>query len=133
MAMWASAHCSAARAGREDACHLHERQRPTKGKHDLGRFNRPDADRHHAVSPTAGSACLIAWWPGKVQAGSQNSHVGYFGDWLATAAELAGAPDARQRGLLISLPPAGHLYGGTVLYWEFHEGGFKQAALYQGR
>src|SRR6185503_7268186 len=33
----------------------------------------------------------IAWWPGTIEAGSESAHVAYFGDWLATAAELAGA------------------------------------------
>jgi arylsulfatase A len=35
---------------------------------------------------------FIAWWPGKVKAGTESAHVGYFPDWLPTAAELAGAP-----------------------------------------
>ena len=56
---------------------------------------------------------------------------------MATAAELAGVapPDNVDS---ISLVPT--LVGDSskqkqheFLYWEFHEGGFKQAALYQGR
>jgi len=80
---------------------------------------------------------FIAWWPGKVVAGTESAHVGYFGDWMATAADLAGAnppPD------LDSISFAPTLLGNAsaqkqheFLYWEFHEGGFKQAALYQGR
>ncbi|MCL4194063.1 MAG: sulfatase-like hydrolase/transferase, partial [Thermoguttaceae bacterium] len=80
---------------------------------------------------------FIAWWPGKVAAGAESAHVGYFGDWMATAADLAGAPMPAERDSL-SLAPT--LAGQTdsqkrheFLYWEFHEGGFKQAALYQGR
>jgi arylsulfatase A-like enzyme len=79
----------------------------------------------------------IAWWPGRVKAGSQSGHVGYFGDWMATAAELAGAT-APKDGDSISFAPT--LLGRETaqpkhefLYWEFHEGGFRQAALYQGR
>jgi arylsulfatase A-like enzyme len=34
---------------------------------------------------------MIAWWPGHVAAGTTSDHVGYFGDWMATAAELARA------------------------------------------
>jgi arylsulfatase A-like enzyme len=62
--------------------------------------------------------------------------VGYFGDWLATAAELAGAPAPAN---VDSLSFAPTLFGQAAqkrhefLYWEFHEGGFQQAALYQGR
>ena len=79
----------------------------------------------------------IAWWPGKVAAGSTTGHVAYFGDWMATAAELAGAklPDHRDSisfvPTLLGKPDeqASHEF----LYWEFHERGFSQAALYQGR
>jgi len=56
---------------------------------------------------------------------------------MATAAELAGVqPPAG----LDSISFAPTLRGDTsvqatheYLYWEFHEGGFKQAALWQGR
>jgi arylsulfatase A-like enzyme len=79
----------------------------------------------------------IAWWPGKVTPNSTSDHVAYFGDWMATAAELAktNVPPATDS---ISFAPT--LFGDSAkqtkhefLYWEFHEGGFKQAALYQGR
>jgi uncharacterized sulfatase len=72
---------------------------------------------------------FLARWPGKVKAGSVNKHVGYFGDLMATAAELAGVP--APSGLdsisfaptLLGRPQRQHEY----LYWEFHERGFKQA------
>lgn len=78
----------------------------------------------------------IAWWPGRVKPGGETSLAAYFGDWMATAAELAGAraPDGCD-----SLSFAPTLLGAAgqrehaFLYWEFHEGGFRQAALYQGR
>lgn len=80
---------------------------------------------------------MIARWPGKIAAGTVTDHVGYFGDWMATAAELAGAkvPDGCDS---ISFVPTlmGQSSAQTrheYLYWEFHEGGFKQAAIYQGR
>ena len=63
--------------------------------------------------------------------------MGYFGDFLATAAELAGvSPPANLDS--ISLVPtlqgrdnqqAKHEY----LYWEFYEGGVSQAVLLEGR
>jgi arylsulfatase A-like enzyme len=80
---------------------------------------------------------LIAWWPGQVAAGSTSEHVSYFGDFLATAAELAGSkpPDKLDS---ISFVPI--LMGRTAaqkkhdyLYWEFHEGGFTQGVLIDGR
>lgn len=79
----------------------------------------------------------IAYWPGKIGAGRVSEHVGYFGDFLATAAELAGI--AAPEGLdSISFVPEllGHRarqQKHEFLYWEFHEGGFKQAALLDGR
>lgn len=64
-------------------------------------------------------------------------HVGYFGDWMATAAELAGVPTPANCDSISFVPT---LVGKPreqrqhdFLYWEFHEGGFKQAAIYQGR
>jgi arylsulfatase A-like enzyme len=56
---------------------------------------------------------------------------------MATAGELAKAPLPPQRDSISFVPT---LLGDAAsqpkhpfLYWEFHEGGFKQAALYQGR
>ncbi|MGH7959097.1 MAG: arylsulfatase [Opitutaceae bacterium] len=79
----------------------------------------------------------IAWWPGRVKAGTEAGHVAYFGDWFATAAELAGA---KTPAGLDSISFAPTLNGKAreqkqheFLYWEFHERGFHQAALYQGR
>lgn len=79
----------------------------------------------------------IAWWPGMIKPGKTTGQVVYFGDFMATAAEIAGVnpPDAIDS---ISFLPT--LFGQNAkqknhefLYWEFHEGGFKQAAIYQGR
>ncbi len=74
---------------------------------------------------------MIVRWPGQAPAGTTSSHVGYFGDFLATAAEIAGvdAPPALDS---ISFLPAirgrhdeqrAHRY----LYWEFFERGSAQA------
>jgi arylsulfatase A-like enzyme len=56
---------------------------------------------------------------------------------MPTAAQLAEAP-APEKTDGISLVPlltgkASEQKAHDFLYWEFHEGGFKQAALYQGR
>ena len=79
----------------------------------------------------------IAWWPGRVKPGTETGHVAYFGDWFATAADLAGITPPKDLDSVSFVPT---LLGKTAnqrqhefLYWEFHEGGFKQAALYQGR
>ncbi|MDY0167005.1 MAG: arylsulfatase [Thermoguttaceae bacterium] len=110
-----------------------------ESNHDLTRFEPSGPLRGIKRSLTDGGIRVptIAWWPGTAPAGVESGHVGYFGDWFATAAELAGAdlPDGRDS---ISFVPT--LKGRPAdqaehefLYWEFHERGFTQAALYQGR
>lgn len=73
---------------------------------------------------------FIARWPGQVPAGRVSDQLTAFWDFLPTAAELAGVhPPLGGDG--ISLVPA--LRGQPpvrqheFLYWEFFEGGFKQA------
>jgi len=80
---------------------------------------------------------FIAHWPGKIKGGKESKHVGYSGDFMATAAELAGV-NCPSNTDSISLVPT--LIGrdrkqkqSEFLYWEFHERGFSQAALYKGR
>lgn len=110
-----------------------------ESKHDLARFNPSGPFTGIKRSLTDGGIRVpfIAWWQGKIKPGSTSDHTGYFGDWMATAAELAGAKLPPKRDS-ISIVPA--LLGDAskqarheFLYWEFHEGGFKQAALYEGR
>jgi arylsulfatase A-like enzyme len=79
----------------------------------------------------------IAWWPKNIQASAETAHVAYFGDWMATAAELANAQiplDCDSISFVSTLrgQPA-QQPSHEFLYWEFHEGGFKQAALLRGR
>jgi arylsulfatase A-like enzyme len=110
-----------------------------ESSHNLGRFRPSGPFRGIKRSLTDGGIRVptIAWWPGQVKAGTLSEHVAYFGDWFATALELAGSNIPR--GLdSISFAPA--LLGRSssqqqheFLYWEFHESGFTQAALYQGR
>lgn len=107
--------------------------------HDLSRFQPSGHLRGIKRSLTDGGIRVpaIAWWPGRVPAGATSDHVAYFGDWMATAAELGGVPVPAGLDSL-SLVPV--LEGRTetapsheFLYWEFHEGGFQQAALLRGR
>jgi arylsulfatase A-like enzyme len=110
-----------------------------ESKHDLKRFNPSGPYTGIKRSLTDGGIRVpfIAWWPGKVPAGKESAHVGYFGDWMATAAELAATtttPDVDSISLVPTLlGKADAQKTHEFLYWEFHEGGFKQAALYQGR
>lgn len=107
--------------------------------HDLTRF-RPSGPLRGIKRSLADGGIRVpclAWWPGRVPARAKSDHVAYAGDWFATAAELAGtrAPEGLNS---ISFVPA--LFGRPheqaqheFLYWEFHENGFSQAALYRGR
>ncbi len=81
---------------------------------------------------------LIARWPGNIQSGSVSTHVAYFGDFLATATELAGV---KAPAGLDSISFAPTLLGRAsqqrrhdFLYWEYHAGNAStQAALMDGR
>jgi arylsulfatase A-like enzyme len=73
---------------------------------------------------------MIVRWPGKVPAGAVSGAVWASWDILPTFSELAGA--AAPSGI-DGISQVGSLLGKTdaprhdFLYWEFHEGGFKQA------
>jgi arylsulfatase A-like enzyme len=90
---------------------------------------------------------FIAWWPGKIQPSTAN-HVGYFGDTMATFADLTGATPPKDIDSISIAPtllrrpaPVGRAIPTRSrpqsqhphLYWEFHEGGFSQAVLIAGR
>src|SRR5581483_7017050 len=76
---------------------------------------------------------MIVRWPGHVQAGAVSDLVWAFWDFLPTAAELAGAkaPDGID-GLSVvpTLLGKGDQKTHEYLYWEFHEGGSKQAVRF---
>ena len=108
-----------------------------ESKHDLERFdpNGPYTGIKRSLTDGGIRVPLIAWWPGKVKPGVSD-HPGYFPDWFATATELAGAKAPSNLdglSLVPTLTGEGTQKEHEFLYWEFHEGGFKQAALYQGR
>ncbi len=74
---------------------------------------------------------FVAWWPGTIQPGRVSGHIGYFGDLMATVADLAGV-DTPANTDSISFAPT--LLGQPdeqkeheYLYWEFYEGGSAQA------
>ncbi|MEQ8241046.1 MAG: arylsulfatase [Cyclobacteriaceae bacterium] len=72
---------------------------------------------------------MMAYWPGTINAGHVSDHISAFWDFLPTACEIAkiGIPDSID-GIsflpeLLGQEQPKHDY----LYWEFHEGGGKQA------
>lgn len=75
---------------------------------------------------------FIARWPGRIAAGKTTAQVGYFGDMMATLAELAGQKSPAPVDSLSLVPTL--LGRGTqakheFLYWEFYESGVSQAVL----
>ncbi|MDD4442515.1 MAG: arylsulfatase [Kiritimatiellae bacterium] len=110
----------------------------SESRHDLKRFNPSGPYTGIKRSLTDGGIRVpcIAWWPGTVAPGRDSAHTGYFGDWMATAAELAGAtvpPGCDSISFAPTLRATGHQPAHEFLYWEFHERGFHQATLWQGR
>ncbi|MDX1927184.1 MAG: arylsulfatase [Pirellulaceae bacterium] len=110
-----------------------------ESSHNLARFNPsgPFSGIKRSLTDGGIRVPMIAWWPTQIQPQRTSNHVAYFGDWMATAAELAGTQPPTHSDSISFVPT---LVGETskqlkheFLYWEFHEGGFKQAALYQGR
>lgn len=79
---------------------------------------------------------LIACWPGRIQPGVSTDHVGSFSDFFPTVCDLAGAPPPLGLDGTSFLPTLLGQAGqrpNPLLYWEFHEGGFSQAVLMDGR
>ena len=106
--------------------------------HNLERFqpSGPFTGTKRSLTDGGIRVPAIAWWPGKVKAGTETAHASYFGDWFATAAELAGAKTPSGLDSISFVPTLlgqGEQKQHDFIYWEFHEGGFRQAALYQGR
>jgi len=74
---------------------------------------------------------MIVRWKGRTPAGAVSDHIGYFGDLMATAAELAGLPETNRFDSISFLPA---ILGAPesqkehdYLYWEFYEHGSAQA------
>jgi arylsulfatase A-like enzyme len=74
---------------------------------------------------------FIVRWPGHTPAGLTSDHVGYFGDLLATFAELAGARPPPQTDSISFVAAmtgrAAEQKPHAYLYWEFYEDATSQA------
>ncbi len=77
---------------------------------------------------------LIVRWPGKTPAGNVTDHVGYFGDLMATVAQLADTDPPAEIDSISFVPTmTGHPEEQPrheYLYWEFYERGGRQAVRY---
>jgi len=104
--------------------------------HNVSRFNTAGPLKGIKRSLTEGGIRVhgIAWWPGTIASGRTSIHVGYLGDWMATAAELAGVPAPTAIDSVSFVPTLRgddssqkqHEY----LYWEFYEQGSRQAVRF---
>ena len=104
-----------------------------ESNHDLARFNPSGVLRgiKRALYEGGIRVPFLAWWPGTIQPARVSDHIGYFGDLMATAADLAGA-DVPENVDSVSFAPTLHgrpddQKAHDYLYWEFYEGGSAQA------
>jgi arylsulfatase A len=74
---------------------------------------------------------MVVRGPGRVPAGAESGQVWAFWDFLPTAAAIAGAegPPGLDGISVLPVLEGRREVRGRTLYWEFHEGGFSQAAL----
>ncbi|MFK7849840.1 MAG: arylsulfatase [Akkermansiaceae bacterium] len=100
-----------------------------------GRFDSSGALKGRKRDLTEGGirTPMIVRWPAKVPAGKVSDTVWYFADVLPTLADLGDAAIPKNvdgLSLLPTLRGRVQQIDDRLLYWEFYEGGFKQAARY---
>ncbi len=79
---------------------------------------------------------LVARWPSTIAAGSTSDFPSAFWDILPTCADLAGVEQPRGIdgvSLLPTLKGEGQQEDHRFLYWEFHERGYTEQAVRQGK
>ena len=79
---------------------------------------------------------MIAYWKGRIKPGSTTDHVSAFWDVLPTVADIANVEynsDVNGVSFLPTLLGTEDQKKHEYLYWEFHEGGGKQAVLLDGK
>jgi arylsulfatase A-like enzyme len=74
---------------------------------------------------------FIVRWPGKIKRGATSDHIGYFGDLMATVADLSGGKAPAGLDSISFLPTLlgkeKEQHQHEYLYWEFYEQGGKTA------
>ncbi len=78
---------------------------------------------------------FIARWDGKIEPGSRSTHVSAFWDMMPTFCELAGVEPPEETDGISMVPTllgkSGEQQKHPYLYFEFYEGGGKQAVLWE--
>ena len=106
-----------------------------EGGHDTDRFdpNGPLRGMKRDLYEGGIRVPMIARWPGTISPGRISDHIAYFGDLMATAAELADAktpPHVDSISFVPTLRGEGQQRSHEYLYWEFYEQGSKQAVRF---
>lgn len=73
---------------------------------------------------------MIAWWPGKIEAGAESGHISAFWDVMPTIAEMVGLSASENSDGISLLPTLLGKEGQKeheCMYWEFHEKGGRLA------
>lgn len=97
--------------------------------------NGPYRDTKRALTDGGIRVPFIVWGPGTVPAGTSSNHIGYFGDFMAFAADVAGISPPQNLDSISFLP---EISGNTdqqqqhdFVYFEFYEMGGIQAVRHQ--
>ena len=104
-----------------------------EGGHDTDRFdpNGPLRGMKRDLYEGGIRVPMLARWPGQVKAATVSDHIGYFGDLMATTADLAQVETPPGLDSVSFLPTllgqASEQEQHEYLYWEFYEQGSKQA------
>lgn len=111
-----------------------------ESRHNLSRFQPSGPFTGIKRDLTEGGIRVpgIAWWPGRIAAGTLTEHVAYFGDWFATVCELAQVPCPPDLDSISFVPALEQRLSDQprhrFLYWEnLFQGQAVQAVLHDGR
>ena len=104
-----------------------------ESNHDLLKFNPSGVLRGIKRDLYDGGIRVpfLARWPGTIEPGQVSDHAGYFGDMMATVADLSGVDTPLDRDSISFVPTllgrSDEQQAHDYLYWEFYEGGSAQA------
>jgi uncharacterized sulfatase len=107
-----------------------------EGGHDTERFdpNGPLRGMKRDLYEGGIRVPMIVRWPGTTPADKVTDHISYFGDLMATAAELAESKAPENIDSISFVPTlrgqADRQQAHDYLYWEFYEQGGKQAVRF---